>query len=794
MEDMPDRTRIFLALLTTVPCLAASPRGCVGSVSVGSFRIQVQPAGKTNAWLPLRRVNNIPSGYRISYQPLDLTADLKKDAKLTLVVAPKDSGAASEMTVLDPRPAGSSTEWAAPFAVGTMLLVFAPQGLDEKRLNNLVTKDPNLISALADYADQTADLEASVEAANRIEQEAYQDEGLDTRPIRLSAADQAIFSLVRALNPSASSYNPLGAGRRVGAATMSGRAVTGFFENAGGVVPGGGALPGIKQWLMPDTEFRSVFAQPAESDGMMLCAQWQQTRSRNKMAYLWAHRLVNAPAPAFTIPKENNLALGIRNALRVRLSNLSDWHLLDHVFDWRLVSDAANQGVRVALRPVFEERALELDLRTFPTGPGSYHLTGQWDWDTFPVSGAIHLFPLDDLKAARITPESQVRLVTHTGYVPVELAGADFQFVDHVDLHRPNSQRLAAVDVTSAKAAPEPQLQLGIDTDSVGPGSYLLALTRIDGAVSEVPVQVLPPNPEIANLPLRVNLGEKDQVFTLTGSRLDHISKIDCDGATVQLGPATDNGRGRQVTVALARGLRPGDTIAAAIGIEGTAAVLRIPALLQVVGARPRIKDAVRSLPQELNVALKEGELPAGSFVSFSIVMEPAEARPTLALQCKDASRNVEALKLRAGDHSPSARMSVTDDGTLFLSFDPGAVGSRGCQITVTVDVEDLGKSDPYPLGRVVRLPKIESFELTGEKAPNGYFAILKGQSLETIAKAGWDASNGLAVDGLPAPIAGEGPRQMLKLAIPWPSPSPKAPLFIWLRGEDTGRATKVTP
>lgn len=794
MDGMRDRTRIFLALLTAVPCLAATPRGCVGSISVGSFRIQVQPAGKTNAWLPLRRVNNIPSGYRISYQPLDLTSDLKKDAKLTLVVVPKESDSSSQMTVLDPRPAGSSTEWAAPFTVGSLLLVFAPQGLDEKRLNNLVTKDQNLITALADYADQTADLEAGIEAANRFEQEAYQDEALDTRPARLSASDQAIFALVRALNPSVSSYDPLGAGRRVGAATMSGRAVDAFFENAGGFVPGGGALPGIKQWLMPDTEFRSVFAQAAASDGMMLCAQWQQTRSRNKVAYLWAHRLVNAPPPVLTIPKENNLALGIRNTVPVRLPNLSDWRLLDRVFNWRLVSDTAHQGVRVALRPVFEERALQFDLRKFPAGPGAYHLTGQWDWDAFQVDGAIRLFPLDDLKTVRVTPESQAHLVTHTGSVPVQLAGADFQFVDHVDLHRPGSQRLVPVDVTSPKAAPEPQLQVDIDTDSLRPGPYLLALARVDGAVSDVPLQVLPPNPEIDNLPFRANVGEKEQTFTLAGSRLDRISKVECEGATIQLGPATDKGRKRQVTVALAPGPQPGDKVAATMGVEGTVATIRIPVLLQVVGARPRIKDAVRSLPQELNVALQEGELPAGSFVSFSLAMEPAHARPTLTLQCKDAARSVEPQKLRVGESNPSAKLSAVDAGTLFLSFDPGAIGPGGCAVTAVLDVEDLGKSDPYSLGRVVRLPKIESFVLTDEQAPNGYFAILKGQSLETIAKTGWDASNGLAVAGLPTPIAGEGPRQMLKISMPWPSPSPKAPLFVWLRGEDAARATKVTP
>jgi len=41
----------------------------------------------------------------------------------------------------------------------------------------------------------------------------------------------------------------------------------------------------------------------------------------------------------------------------------------------------------------------------------------------------------------------------------------------------------------------------------------------------------------------------------------------------------------------------------------------------------------------------------------------------------------------------------------------------------------------------------------------------------------------------LPRPVAGEGSKQTLRIAMPWPSPTPKAPLFVWLRGETDGRA-----
>jgi hypothetical protein len=110
------------------------------------------------------------------------------------------------------------------------------------------------------------------------------------------------------------------------------------------------------------------------------------------------------------------------------------------------------------------------------------------------------------------------------------------------------------------------------------------------------------------------------------------------------------------------------------------------------------------------------------------------------------------------------------------------------------MEIDDLGKSDPFTLGKVVRLPRIESFALTDEKSPDGFYGLLKGFDLDTIDKTGWASATGLSVADLPRPVTGEGARQTLRIAMPWPSPSPKAPLFVWLRGETDGRATKVAP
>ena len=59
----------------------------------------------------------------------------------------------------------------------------------------------------------------------------------------------------------------------------------------------------------------------------------------------------------------------------------------------------------------------------------------------------------------------------------------------------------------------------------------------------------------------------------------------------------------------------------------------------------------------------------------------------------------------------------------------PGAVGQSGCTLTAVMETEELGKSDPFTLGKVVRLPHIDSFAMTDEKSPEGFYGVLKGRT-----------------------------------------------------------------
>jgi hypothetical protein len=72
------------------------------------------------------------------------------------------------------------------------------------------------------------------------------------------------------------------------------------------------------------------------------------------------------------------------------------------------------------------------------------------------------------------------------------------------------------------------------------------------------------------------------------------------------------------------------------------------------------------------------------------------------------------------------------------------------------------------------------------------YIGSLAGQELQTIEKTGWDDKNGFPVLGIPTPVAGDPQEQSLKIELPWPPPSPRAPLYVWLRAETEGRLTQA--
>ena len=580
------------------------------------------PAGrKSHVAAHAPRSNNLPASSRISYRPLDLPADMKRDAKLTLVLVPTDPDGA--VTVLEPRLAAAAGEWVTPFAARLVLLVFAPQGLDEKRVTNLVTKDEALVQTLADYADATSDLEAQLEQARELEAESQED---DHPAQPTTPAEQALYSLIRTLNPSVSSFDPLSAGRRGGPVGLIAQGEEMFLDNAGGLFPGGEVLPLVKTWLLPDTEFRSVYAIPAASESMTLCAK-VQIRGGRKIAYLWAYRIVGGSAPKVIVSKDVDVPIGMRDPVAVRVAQTADWRPLTRIFDWALFPDnAVEKPVNISVRVAPDERALILDLRKFAGPPGAYHLQGKWDWSVVRSEGAIRPRKLDDFKTASLTPETQDKLIAATGTVPIELRGADFLFVDNAWLHRTTSARQIPADLPPERAGPTNQLRVEINTDGLRPGPYLLALARVDGAVTDLPVRLLPAPPRLDNTGARVNVGDREEHVELTGSGLDRIERMEAEKADVTLASSNENGTRREAAVKLHADAKPGDKLALTAKVEGMSAALRFPGVLQVVAARPRFVEAKASIPADLPVTVRDGEIPSGSWVSYVLRVDPAGA------------------------------------------------------------------------------------------------------------------------------------------------------------------------
>jgi hypothetical protein len=797
------RILLLLVVLPLYPIQAAAPRGCVASMSLGSFVLEVVPNEKEKA-RPLAQVNLIKSGDKIRYRPVNLPAGFKKSAKVSLVQAPV--GEQTKLSVSDPQPANKPAEWTAHFRVAVLGIVFGPQGLSRKKIASMIGKDQEIVGQLADYADQTEKVESLIQTLGAIEQSPSPGRNLDAalngfaaqyntavpKLDRTAPADQQASALLKALNPALSSYDPLAPdpGRRMQqSAGLATSVATLFFGSNVGLATGGIAIfQNLRTALFPEMDFRSALAQPEASETFTLCAKREAAKSHTRMAYLWARRLPDSDPPSIALPEPAHVPLGAKTALAVRLEKGSTaWKELGRAHDWALVSvDKQKFPVSVQTHPQSQE--LVLDLTNVAAPPGDYQLEAKWDWDAFAISGVLHLHKLSDIKTVRVLPESEDLLIQGVGPVDVRLMGPDLEFVERVTL---DQQALEFYLPSGRLGGPQNMLDVVLDTRKLAAGQYQLTLYQPDGSSCSLPLRLLPPNPQIDDLPIRTNSGETSQTLVLQGTGLSRIEKMEAAGVRLDLGPS--EGNRRTVSIRLESGAKPGDRIPLSLKVAGLTRWLNLQGALEVLKPRPHIASVSVSLPDDLGMEVRPGELPAGSFASFSIRADNIDARPALHIECANSLLSTQTVMLRPGEKKGLAKLDRAGSNLLFLSFDPGAIGHPDCALDATVTSDGVGTSDTYKLGRVIRLPRIDKFELTNEKTgPSAYVGILTGQDLETIEKTGWSPEVGLPVSALPRPIAGQGQKQSLKVALPWPAPDPHSALYIWLRGETRGRATKA--
>lgn len=343
-------------------------------------------------------------------------------------------------------------------------------------------------------------------------------------------------------------------------------------------------------------------------------------------------------------------------------------------------------------------------------------------------------------------------------------------------------------------------MEVKAPTNTLAPGEHRILLTQTNGKTQAVPVVVHPPNPKILNTPYAANLDETSQVIVLRGTGLERIEKLTGKDASWELAAAPEGSGNlieRSVTVKLHAGLSAGQILSPSMKIEGIHEPVGIPGLLRVAPPRPKIVSVNESFRKTGGVALHPGEIPAGVAVSFALHTENVSAAPSLEVTCANAGDAKQTLDLKPGGQvgqNGQAELDYTGDGILFLSLVPGAVGQSGCEMTADVATLDAGASDPVALGRVIRLPQIDKFSLSGDALGGSlYSGALTGQDLQTIEKTGWSATTGYPVEGIPTPAPGSAGEQTLRIELPWPPPSPGAPVYIWLRGEDQGRKTNAT-
>jgi hypothetical protein len=771
----------------------------------------------------------------LKYEPIHVPAPIKDKAQIAILLVPaakpstekggeekdkdKSKDKQKDLVVLEARPAKSPTEWVIPARASIVGVVFGPHGLDVKKVSSMVEKNEDLIPQLADYAQQTATVEALVQMLSKVEESPTPGQDVNAALRGFSAeyglavpkldtaapTDQQAAQLLQGVLPSLSTYDPLTSERSAVVAQSTGlaAAVAGlFFGTPVGLGAGGVALfMNLRIMLFPDTDFHTAFTQSTGTNGLALCTKDQKVKPRTRAAYLWVLRVPDVGAPTASLPETMRLPLGWKSSIKVACANPNQLKILPRVRDWQLVSSVHSAEVPVTVTVGTSDDTLELDLSHTKLPEGLYRLAAKWDWDPVEVQGAISLRPFADFSKAKVDADSEDRLVEGSGLVKIQLTGADFEFVNKVTILPSGDSKATPkeLSITLPKgngAGEQTTLEVEIDTSGLRAGSYFLKLTQTNGSTHDLGIVIHPPNPTLSNLPLRANLGEPQQAVTLEGTGLERIEGLSSEGATWALAPAPADARNlheRKATLKLIAQVKKGERLDLSMKVSGLHSPLKAPDALQVVGPRPKIIRASESAPQAMDVALRQGEIAAGTAVSFALETENAGPHPTVALTCTNAGDVKRPLALHPGERNGSAQLDFAGEGVLFLSLDPGSVGQSGCQLVATATLEETGASDPYILGRVIRLPHIERFLLTDEKEGGHlYIGSLTGQELQTIEKTGWDGKNGYQVQGIPTPVAGDPQEQSLKIELPWPPPSPRAPLYVWLRGETEGRITQA--
>ncbi len=775
---------------------------CPAGTPLGSINLSViSPEPKLEA-LPFQDITHLSEGDMVSYSPV-LRGKEKRPGEIALVIVPaKKKPDEPFLRVTDPKDAEKAQTWKIDQTVALVAFVYGPSGLSRRKVSKFLSQDDVLVAQLADYAAKTAQTEALVAALSNSESSAASvnaalngfasQYGFAVQIDKTAPAAEQAQTLFASMNPQLATYNPLSSStaQRAGqTASLATTAAALFFGSPVGLAAGGTAtLLDLRSIAFPDTQFRSSYAQTVKGPAVNLCGQKNPAPPHTRVAYIWASRIPDAPTPNIKIGSADYIPAAAKTPVPVDLQETS-WKYLQRAREWTL-SDDKNQKIKIPVVKVANPNGLELDLTKAKLTPGDYHLGGFWDWTPFTADGLIHVKDLTDFKTAKLQPASQDELLARVGKIPVTLTGADFEFTTKVELKKTDDEFATAEPVKfllpkGLREGPQDHMDVQIDTAALDPGTYELLISQADKSTQPVHVNVLAQAAKVTNWPVLVNQGVAMQHFVLKGDRLGDIARLESPGVKLELGEVGANNMERSITVQLASNLKPGTTLPITEYLRDRANPEMVPDGLQITGPLPVIASSRLSLPNGLTIAARANEFPAGSMLTALLDVKNIAKRSALRLSCQDDPSDRAMLQI--GEQSATASLQQLSPDQLFLSYSTVALPA-GCELQAVIDNGRNGRSQPFDVAKIVLMPQVDSFTANSD----GSYALV-GQNLEMIQKIGWDQVTPVNVTSLPAPIPGQGQKQSLTVSLP-NSPATQPCPFLWLRGDDKGRATTIKP
>lgn len=749
--------------------------------------------------LPFRTINHLSEGDTLYYEPV-LRGKESRPGEIALVLVPqKIEKGQPQIIVTDPKPAGKPQRWDIRQTISIAALVYGPAGLSRRGVAKFLARDQLLVAQLADYADKTAQAERLVATLSNSESSAASvnaalngfasEYGFAVQIDRTEPVETQAETLFATMNPQLAMYSPLASSTAVRTGQTASLATTAaalFFGSPIGLAAGGTAmLLDLRAIAFPDTQFRPSFAQALKDSDVNLCGPAGAAPAHTRVAYIWASRIPETAAPSIKVGEANSIAAKQKTPLAVTVPD-AGWKYLDRARNWALTSGGKKIAVKVV--KLANQKAIEIDLTKAEIAPGDYTLSAFWDWTGFEASGKVHVAELSDFKKAHLETSSQDHLLAKSGKTVATLEGGDFEFTTKVEMKKLHDEFATAEAVRfvlpkGLRKGPQDHMDVQIDSDDLDPGAYELLIAQQDGKPHAVEFRVLPSLPEIRNLPILVNQGSATQHFVLKGARLDLIAKLDAPGAMITLNPAGSDHTERSVTVELKSAPKPGTDLPVQAALKDRTDVLTFDEGIGVTGPLPVIASFKLSMPASMNIPVREGEFPAGYAMNALLDVKNIEAAGVLRLGCADG--NGDPVVLHIGQETNAWNLERLSQDQLFLAFDTSALPA-GCALEAAIDNGRDGKSQPVTLAHIIRVPRVDSFTVS---AGNQY--VLTGENLEMVDKLGWDADHPVALSGLPQALPGPGLRQSVAITLPDP-PAPNAPLYVWLRGDDKGRASTI--